>query len=384
MLKQFFKSAFKPSLEHKDPDVRIKALELLNQDQLDTFTTLIHEDQEASVRLTAFTKLHSIELLLTHYNTTAHAADKPLFSKHIIDRLDEQYKLQSLKKETVDLLKSQQFFDTFIQQTSNAALLDQIANAYSTDEADQLTLIKNTKQHAIRAKLIKQLATESAMREAFHWLKSRDKTAAKLCKQRLDAIVETKKQTEEQQCKAENILQKLKDSLTKHQKFPLAAILDVQQKAFDAIDQSVITEDVIDAINQSIKAVERTLSKEAQDKAQAAKANEEASQKQDVLSTLNEDFAKVEEAISQMASEEAEAIDKLLAAIKENLTEQLGDTPLEKDTQGKRLLKLEKRVATYQEAYAYLLDSSKNPTHELSMDQAKQRIQELSQFDKAD
>ncbi|MCY4044521.1 MAG: DUF349 domain-containing protein [Cellvibrionales bacterium] len=390
MFKQLFKPSFKPSLkpslkpkwQHKDPEVRVKALEQLNKDHLETLVTLIHEDAESSVRLAAFTKLPSIDDLLTHYNSTPHSSDKPDFSKHILQRLDDQYKLQSFKEDTISLLKNHDFFDTFVQQTGNAALLDQIANAFSPHESDQLALIKNTKQHSIRTKLIGQLETETALREAWQWLKSRDKTAAKACKQRLDALQSEKKLREKQQQKAELILQKLQDCQNKHQKSPLASIMDVQQKAFAQLDQSLISSDTITAIHQAISDIESRLAKEAADQAQATHANEQAAKYKQVISKLDEQIAKAEQAIGQLVSPDAQHIDNILISIKQNIIQKLGDKPLAKDPQGQKLILLEKRLANYKHTFTLLLQASEIDTNDVSIDQVKQSIVKLSQFEK--
>jgi septum formation topological specificity factor MinE len=383
MLKQLFK----PKWQHKNPKVRIQAIEQLfrdsnSSDDLDILTKLIKEDTDASVRLAAFSKLPSIENLLTLYQATPHPTDKPAFSKHIIQHLDAQVKVQSIKEETIRLLKTHGFFETFIQNTTNAALLDQIADFYESSESDQLTLIKNAKHHSIRSKLIGQLESENAIKEAWQWLKSRDKTAAKNCKQRLEVIQNQRKHAQLQQEKAESILQKLIDCQKKHQNTPLAAIIDVNQQSFKQLDHQLISNETINAIQQTINDIQALITKEETEKAQQATDLAINTKNSQALSELDQQLLNIEQTVNQISTPDTQPLTDSLFTIKESLIQRLNDTPIEEDSRGQKILSLEKRIQQYQQAFTLLDQSQEKQGKDLDIEQAIQNIRQLSRLEK--
>ncbi len=318
MLNKFFR----PKWQHADPKVRLTFVEGISPDNKTLISTIISTDKSAEVRLRAFTKSGSFQARLEWVNNPPIESDKAAFTKALITFLDEQHRVQSLKHETISQLKQHELLDTFVEHSTNAALIEQIISQ-TDDEAQCLKYLKGSKNHAIRHKLALRLQSEEALKSAYQWTKSKDKTIAKLLKQKLDIIQSAHKNQKAEILAATNLLDKLdiikKGSLTT----PLEAEWLAAKNKFNAINPSALPAALLSSLEASLAEIKTTLDQHEQNR----QSSQQAAVQQALAANTIKDFeaaivqisVQLEDTTTAAASIEA-SFEQLIDALSTNST----------------------------------------------------------------
>ncbi len=187
-VKNFFKS---DRLEHKDPAVRIQAIEALDaadQEQQRALGNLLGTELDESVRAAALQKLSSVEVLLENLNGRQF---KPNLVSAIEDRLIQVLESVGMPEDSLATLLQSTNDVTNVLVASHSALPEQRALVMKSITEDPLLLrvIGDAKYHETRLEAAEKLSNEAAWKEGVNLCKTRDKVVAKLLQAKLDEKV---------------------------------------------------------------------------------------------------------------------------------------------------------------------------------------------------
>jgi len=184
-VKNFFKS---DRLEHKDPAVRIQAIEAMDDADLSqqrALAQLLGTELDESVRAAALQKISSVDVLLENLNGQQ-------FKPNVLSALEARF-VQVL--ETTGMPEDS--LATMLQagnDANNVLVASHSASAPQrslviksiTEDPLLLRVVGEAKFHETRLEAAEKLSTESAWKEGVSLCKTRDKEVAKLLQTRLD------------------------------------------------------------------------------------------------------------------------------------------------------------------------------------------------------
>ncbi len=194
-VKNFFKS---DRLEHKDPAVRIQAINAMDsadQEQQRALGNLLGTELDESVRAAALQKISSVEVLLENLNGQQF---KPNLLSAVEARLIQVLETSGMPEESLATLLQSTNDVTNVLVASHSALAEQRALVMKSITEDPLLLrvVSDAKYHETRVEAAEKLSSDASWKEGVNLCKTRDKVVAKLLQAKLDekAAAETAEQ----------------------------------------------------------------------------------------------------------------------------------------------------------------------------------------------
>ncbi len=184
-VKNFFKS---DRLEHKDPAVRLQAIEAMDtadQDQQRALGNLLGAELDESVRTAALQKISSAEVLLENLNGQQF---KPNLVTAIEARLVQVLETSGMPEASLATMLQSTNDVTNVLVASHSALPEQRALVMKSITEDPLLLrvVGDAKYHETRMEAAGKLSLEAAWKEGVNLCKTRDKVVAKLLQAKID------------------------------------------------------------------------------------------------------------------------------------------------------------------------------------------------------
>ncbi len=183
------KNIFKTDrLGHKDPEIRIQAIEAMDAsdpEQQKALADLLGTEPEQAVRSAALQKIDSVQILLENLSGQQF---KPNIINAIESRLIQVLETQGVPEDSLASLLQSTNDVTNVLVASHSAIPEQRALVIKSLTQDPLLLriVAEAKYHDTRMQAAEKLVDESAWKEGVNLCKTRDKAVAKMLQSKLD------------------------------------------------------------------------------------------------------------------------------------------------------------------------------------------------------
>lgn len=182
------KNIFKTDrLGHKDPEVRIQAIEAMdatNLEQQKMLADLLGTEPEDAVRKAVLQKIDSVQVLLENLS----GQHKPNIISAIESRLIQVLEAKGVPEDSLANLLQSTNDVTNVLVASHSAIPEQRALVIKSLTEDPLLLriVTEAKYHDTRMQAAEKLVDESSWKEGVNHCKTRDKAVAKMLQAKLD------------------------------------------------------------------------------------------------------------------------------------------------------------------------------------------------------
>lgn len=249
---------FRPKWQHRNPKTRLLSIEKMTADDTELLKTIVLSDSDADIRIAAFKKIIDISTLLNIFSESTFLNDKDSLSLHILKQIDTQHLNQCISASFLQDLKTRELLSFIIINSSNDKIINQ-SIAVLDDESEYFALLPLTKKHLLRQKLASCITSEAGLKKLLEWSKNKDKSIAKITKQRLENINQKHRFEKNQSEKAEAVLSKLKEVNSSKTNTHFKGELIIAENAINEIKIDTLNKELMHAINEQMNVLRKAV-----------------------------------------------------------------------------------------------------------------------------
>ncbi|EAT12004.1 DUF349 domain-containing protein [Bermanella marisrubri] len=302
----FFKQLFSAKWQHKDPEVRLGAIDQ-SLDQ-ETLQSIASEDTDIRVRKTAISYIESLDTLSTLYNQfAAEKETAQIIFERISKHLPNETELSILKPELLTLIAGQSFDGNLAQ-----AAIKSIG-----DEQQLFQLIQNSPSAKARHLAIENIHALSLLKSIERDFKGKDKTLVRLAKDKIQAQQDQDKYRAQIQNDIQHLLQQA-NQLAQQAFDPLfTGKLNLIKQEWEALpeDKQRYAKEYADALQQCEAILHQNEEEQAKLDEKAAQLKQAQNQVQRTLEVAHSTYAEAKagrvpslDALQQLTKDINEAI----------------------------------------------------------------------------